>query len=155
MPPLGDGIMHSEEDPGLWQGLSNAGVRPVGTRSGGLAGGGGTQATLAPCFHLQGLFQEAYVGGGGDLKIISEAKVLGKAQSSQSCISFQRQRGPAGPTPGGVFRVVPPSTLGSLRTHFSASGNQTKLLYKNLIYTRISLLCTLESSNAFQLLRDD
>lgn len=39
MPPPGVGIMHSEEDPGLWQGLSNAGVRPVGTRSGGLVGG--------------------------------------------------------------------------------------------------------------------
>lgn len=154
MPPPGDGIMHSEEDPGLWQGLSNAGVRPVGTRSGGLAGGG-DPSNPCPLLSPSRAISRGLCGWGGDLKIISEAKVLGKAQSSQSCISFQRQRGPAGPTPGGVFRVVPPSTLGSLRTHFSASGNQTKLLYKNLIYTRISLLCTLESSNAFQLLRDD
>lgn len=121
--------MHSEEDPGLWQGLSNAGVRPVGTRSGGLVGGP-KQPLLSPSRAIsRGLCGR----GGGDLKIISEAKVLGKAQSSQSCISFQRQRGPAGPTPGGIFRVAPPSTLGSLRTHFLPREIRpnfyTKILY--------------------------
>lgn len=66
MPPPGDGIMHSEEDPGLWQGLSNAGVRPVGTRTGGLAGGGGEPKQPLPlAFTFKGYFKRPmWVGGG-------------------------------------------------------------------------------------------
>lgn len=68
------------------------------------------------------------------LKVIFEVKVLEKAERSYSCASFQNPRGLAGPSLGEW--TSGPTWL--------SPESRTKLLYKYLTYTRISLLGTLQ-----------
>lgn len=72
--------------------------------------------------------------GNKSLKFIFEVKVLEKAKRSYSYASFQSPRGLAGPSLGEW--TSGPTWL--------SPESRTKLLYKYLTYTRISLLGTLQ-----------